>query len=210
MWINSLFGAIYQLVLVGAVEGGAHPPVAPQRLRVVVELGGVVKVRPGRHVLDVVHAHPVLRLLQGDGRGQRAHGTRYCLQHIQPGKQSVIELKHLLHHGELSRLSGARYNCIYYLDLIQTHKYSVPDVLLDVLYLLAALLLREAVHVQDAHLLHDGGLARLSSAQEEQPVGRPVQLEYTNNKLDDTNISIRPSTDSRQRIIYVDVKKWIS
>lgn len=53
----------------------------------------------------------------------------------------------------------------------------VADVLLDVLDLLPALLLREPVRVvQYPHLLHDRRLARLSGAEQEQPVRGPVDL----------------------------------
>lgn len=45
-------------------------------------------------------------------------------------------------------------------------KYRVAYILLDVLDLLAALLVGEAVHVKDTHLFDDGGLARLARAQE--------------------------------------------
>lgn len=55
-----------------------------------------------------------------------------------------------------------------------THKYRISYILLDVLDLLAALLIREAVDVQDAHLLHDGRLAGLARAQQQQAVRRAI------------------------------------
>lgn len=55
-----------------------------------------------------------------------------------------------------------------------TNKYRISNVLLDVLDLLAALLVGEAVHVQDSHLLHYGRLAGLARAQQQQSMRRAV------------------------------------
>lgn len=58
----------------------------------------------------------------------------------------------------------------------QTYQYCISYVFFDVINLLFFLLLRETVHMQNAHLLNYCGLSRLSGAQQEQPMCGPVQL----------------------------------